>query len=652
MTACRASRHRVGLSGWRRLAPVVLALLASPAALAQRADTNVVTEAEDAFGLSMNGQSLGLYNSRNIRNSDPVLLGNLRLDGLYFDRQGSFTSQLINISAIRVGIGTIDFPFPAPGGIVDFRLRDMPDEDELAVTLGLGRFASPYLDIDVARWLLEKRLSMTGGVSMNPRDGQATGGVNRFGSAALHLQFRPAPGLTLGAFANRIWDWRIQRAPVFYLRGALPPPPPRGVDIGQPWAKGRGSSSTAGLRADWVPGGHWSTRAGFFYSERALDQDFETLFVDIDATGQGRQLVSSSRGRLARSVSGESQLRYWWSLGRFTSAVDASLLGRYVLRRFGGAELLDLGTADIDGPAPVSVADPGGDGPLSRDLIQQWMAGLRYRAELEGWGLLSTGIQTSSYGKRFRSLEAGSTSSYQTSHDVLLHATVAAPIGHGIAVYASYAEGLQEGGVAPADAANRYQVLPMIKSRQLDGGVRYLHGRTLIDVAAFAEEKPYAASDGEAVYRLIGSVRNRGIEASVSSQPVSGLKLIAGWLLLVPDVGIDGDVAGGGRAIGVPTRRGQLNVDYLLPKLRGASADLRLDYSGGAATSMAQSVELPDEISVDLGFRVPFQIAQTRFVLRVQSTNVFDGFAWRVDGNAAFTYSPPRTFAVALTAAL
>src|SRR6185503_162275 len=107
----------------------VLPVVVPARALAQRADANVVAEAEDAFGLSLSGQSVGLYNSRNIRNSDPVQLGNLRLDGLYFDRQGAFTTQLIGSTAIRVGGTIIELPFPAPAGIVDFRIRDVPAAD-------------------------------------------------------------------------------------------------------------------------------------------------------------------------------------------------------------------------------------------------------------------------------------------------------------------------------------------------------------------------------------------------------------------------------------------------------------------------------------------------------------------------------------------
>jgi iron complex outermembrane receptor protein len=638
----------------RHLARAVLAAtLLAPVtpAHAQRADANVVTEAEDAFGLSLSGQSVGLYNSRNIRNSDPVQLGNLRLDGLYFDRQGAFTTQLIGSTAVRVGGTIIDLPFPAPAGIVDFRIRDVPAADELALTVGVGPLMSPYTEFDVGHWLVPGRVAVMGGASLNPRDSVLGGGFNSYGTASLDVVIRALPELTLAVFGNQIWDWRVQAQPVFYFQGAsLPAPLSREVDVGQQWASGRGSASNAGVRADWRPAGPWSTRAGLFYSERVLDENYETIFTNLDAAGRGDQQVSAYRGRVARSISGEGQVRYAWTTGSLKNVLDASLRGRYVLRRLGSQQLLDLGPADIHDRQPVSEPMLDDGLPTSQDTIVQGIAGLHYGARLDGWGMLSLGLQGSTYHKRFES--EMDTTTRQHSNDALGHATVVVPLGH-LQVYTSYSEGLQEGGVAPADAENRYQVLAMIKSRQLDGGVRYLRGGTLIDVAAFSEQKPYAGVDGDAIYRLIGTVHNRGVEVSVSSQPIAELKLVAGVLLLQPRLAIDGATDGGDhRAVGVPTRRAQLNANYRMSWLHDLSLDGRIDYTADAAMSIDQPGTLPAETTLDLGLRLPFELDRTHFVSRFQVTNVLDRFAWRLDGYGGFTYSPPRTFTLAITSSL
>src|SRR5689334_17377589 len=84
-----------------------------------RTDTDVVVAAEDAFGLTLGPQSLGLYNVSTIRGFNPVTAGNVRLNGLYFDQQGPMLDRLVNRTRIRVGFSAVDFLWPAPTGIVD-----------------------------------------------------------------------------------------------------------------------------------------------------------------------------------------------------------------------------------------------------------------------------------------------------------------------------------------------------------------------------------------------------------------------------------------------------------------------------------------------------------------------------------------------------
>lgn len=76
---------------------------------------------------------------------------------------------------------------------------------------------------------------------------------------------------------------------------------------------------------------------------------------------------------------------------------------------------------------------------------------------------------------------------------------------------------LELGGVAPADATSRYQLLPIIKSLQNEGSIRYSASGISVDLAAFEARKPYPVRDAEGAYRLIGKVRNRGVEASLGA---------------------------------------------------------------------------------------------------------------------------------------
>src|SRR3546814_18247191 len=49
------------------------------------------------------GEVLGIYNPNSVRGFSPIDAGNVRLEGLYFDRQGEFSTRLVEGSRIRVG---------------------------------------------------------------------------------------------------------------------------------------------------------------------------------------------------------------------------------------------------------------------------------------------------------------------------------------------------------------------------------------------------------------------------------------------------------------------------------------------------------------------------------------------------------------------
>ena len=107
----------------RRLTIALLLTTAGEAALAQRADDNATTQAEDAFGTSVGNESFGLYNPFSVRGFSPVDAGNVRIEGLYFDQQANPTGRLIEGTTVRVGLSAQSYPFPAPTGIADHSLR-------------------------------------------------------------------------------------------------------------------------------------------------------------------------------------------------------------------------------------------------------------------------------------------------------------------------------------------------------------------------------------------------------------------------------------------------------------------------------------------------------------------------------------------------
>ena len=92
-----------------------ICLTISNIAQAQRAGENVMTSAKDAFGTTVGNESIGLYTARDVRGFDPVQAGNVRVEGLYFDRQSPnpseiFVGRMVSGSSIRVGLSAQSYP--------------------------------------------------------------------------------------------------------------------------------------------------------------------------------------------------------------------------------------------------------------------------------------------------------------------------------------------------------------------------------------------------------------------------------------------------------------------------------------------------------------------------------------------------------------
>src|SRR5260370_18253018 len=114
---------RFPVHGVSALLFAMTSLVALPAA-AQRTDENAVTAANDAFGVTVGLQTIGLYGPMNVRGFNPAQAENLRIARLYYDQQISYSNPfLFNRSDIRVGIAAQSYSFPSPTGIVDSKLR-------------------------------------------------------------------------------------------------------------------------------------------------------------------------------------------------------------------------------------------------------------------------------------------------------------------------------------------------------------------------------------------------------------------------------------------------------------------------------------------------------------------------------------------------
>jgi iron complex outermembrane recepter protein len=611
---------------------------------------NPITEAEDAFGSAVGSESLGIYAPGSVRGFSPLDAGNVRIDGVYVDRQAEFTSRLVAGNRVKVGPSTIAEAFPAPSGIADFRLRVPGDTQSLLTSGQIDGFGAWFVESDAEVPLDANGSGLIAGAGYyaNRSADQREAEVVSLAVAGRWI----AGNLSVTPFWSRITIRSEEAPPLFIGNGlVLPPEIDRRTFVGQHWALSDKTRINMGVivRAEPMPG--LAVHGGMFRSSEHVPTGASLLlFAPVANTPIGNRSAIAFADRFASSTSGE--LLAIRRFGTRTVRHEFTISGRWRLldRRFGGAD------TEILAPAPFGSSDivdrPNfATGPLNRDAVTQLNLGLGYRLSWVDRFELNLGAQRAHYRKRFA--RADQSPSERTDTPWLFNAAASVLASSSLRLYASYTRGLEEAPVAPEFAANRDEAPPAILTRQVDGGISLsLPGNLNAVLGAFEITKPYFAVDAANVFRDLGTVRHRGIEASVTASPMTGLSVVLGGYVLDASVSGTGALANRPSPIGTASHALQTSVDWRPGGTSPWSFDATLTRTGRQAANLDNSVMVPSRVELDLGLRYRFEVANVPWQLRVQASNVTDAFAYTVAGQNAFRPLTPRRVIVRLTAEL
>jgi iron complex outermembrane receptor protein len=151
---------------------------------------------------------------------------------------------------------------------------------------------------------------------------------------------------------------------------------------------------------------------------------------------------------------------------------------------------------------------------------------------------------------------------------------------------------------------------------------------------------------------------NRGVEASLTTQPVKGLSLIAGLVFANPRVSGEAVESGrvGPKAVGISRRTLRLDANWQSP-IEGLSFDTSIAHSGSIAASTRNYAELGGEqlkstpfTTVDLGARYRFQLNGTPIAVRGLAANIFNDGGYDVNSSQSFFLRNGRRFSLQLSA--
>jgi iron complex outermembrane recepter protein len=623
---------------------------------AQHASDDPVASANDAFGLTLGLESIGLYGAGGIRGFSPQAAGNMRIEGLYFDQQGTLSNRVVEGSTVRIGVSEVGYAFPAPTGIVDYDLRHPGNGTPSATIVASdGPFQARGVSIDGNLPLISSELQLPMGASyeistQTPLGVANPGYTSTIANVGATPQWKPNDALTF----RGIFDWsrttQAKTLPVIFTVGdSLPPPTPRGY-FGQNWAEASSLSESYGGIVAAQLSRHWSLAAGIFRSVADNPISYTDMYLNTLPNGSAEQFIVGSPHQSISSTSGEARLTGHFGTDSWRQDIVLLARGRDTLALYGGSDVVDVGPAEI-GQA-VQVPEPAFSySARTHDRTELWSAGLAYRAQWQEHGDFAFGLQRESYTKDVNS--PALPEAQLQDHPLRAYATAALVLTERATAYAGYTQGLEDSGVASSSAENRGAILPDARTWQTDAGVRYvLTSRVKLIAGVFEIEKPYFNLDTNNVDRALGLQRATGFEGSVSGEVTRNLEVTAAVLMgevkvLGPNLRGEGV---GPMAFGQPRIQAVVNANYKFPQRPALSADFAIFHFGRAPASLDNVAQNPSQTVMALGGRYRFTILGAPATLRVQVQNLANSYFWNLAYSPGFSQFPSRGFFGYLTA--
>ena len=604
---------------------------------AQRAEQNVITAADDAFGTSVGTQTIGLYSKTDARGFNPLQAGNLRIEGLYFDTPTRLMAAcMVRELTMRIGIAAQSYSFPSPTGIADISLPVPGDKTVVSGYASRGPFAESTALLEGQTRLSQQlaAFACVGG-EKDFFDDSARRAANLH--AATVLRWGLTKRIEILPFASLQQGSSHEVVPSVYTDGRLPPPLFDARHLAtQPFTSQGWREATLGTIVRYVPAAGWKVTLGAFrvveQDPRAFNDEYLSVLPSrtadhaLDVTPKYNSASSSGELRIARQFGGAGRTR----------TLELAVRGRRSNLDYGGDALVDYGVISIDNTAPVA---PGLllTSAISIDETRQIDAGILYEERWRGVGSVAAGLLHSDYRRTI--VAPGAVPESDAAEPWLGSLRFTANPAAGVTVYGGFVQGLEDSALAPVTAVNRGQPPAATRTHQTDGGIRLARNDNFSFIfGAFEIDKAYLNVDTANVYTVLGSVRHRGLETSVTYAH-DGVKLVAGGVLLRPRVErrMEESGASGLVPLGPVPLTLTANLDIAPARWRPWAASLEWNYVSGRVVTTDDRYWLPTFTTVSAGLRYESTVRQHPLTIRFDAVNLTDARGLQVTPLAQLT---------------
>ncbi len=618
-------------------APLALALFASTSALAQE---SAVRSAADAFGERVGIEQLGLYGEGQVRGFDLQASGNYRIEDAYFARMAPLNDPVIAGVSVRVGVNASRLSYPAPSGVVNYRLRSPSPRNWLSVGGGRRDFGTTVLQAEGSWAAPSKEFWVAGATYYRPDVTWGPGGNGHAVDIGAVGGWTPSENHSIRAFAT--WyardydgDWAA-----LSQDAALPPDAKALRQYSPTWANVRAQNTNLGVLYKGEVSG-WSLDASAFRSMFSTDASDFTV-ISTRRSGEATSATVVAPGRTNLSDSYEARVSRVIEGGAIDHLVSASLRYRRAEVDLAKSVSVANGAFNLRDPAPSAPARPVWSGARGEDRTDQLTASIGYGLVWQDRLQVRLGAHRSRYEKEVLaydgSIERGKDQAWYYNASAVLSLTPSTSL------FASYVTGLEESGFAPQTATNRNEVLPPVKARQSEFGVRHaLTDRLTLLAAAFEVSKPTTGFRADGSYGLVGEVSHKGFEASLSGQLDDKTSIVLGAVSYEAE--ITGPLVTSGVVGANPAGISELIANASIERQFTPvwSLDAQVNYLGEAYADSRNTFKAPAVTTFGLGARARFNVADRPAQLRLLVSNLTDERGWFASTSDLLWPIAPRT---------
>lgn len=626
--------------GALRVASVAIAYAAATPAIAQ---DNALTSAVDAFGERAGIEQSGLYSESQVRGFDLNDSGAYRIDDAYFNRAAVLDDTVLAGAGVRVGVNAARLAYPAPSGVVTYRLREAGPVNELRLGAGVRDFGTQVAQGDGS--YRKGAFSLAGGFLWRPLLRFAQGYEGKAFNAGAVAAWDIAPDRRLRVFGSmyrRDYDGDY----VVAASGTAMPPALRRLHQYSPsWADTRALSTNYGVLYDAKFGG-LRLDVSAFRSIFDIDNTDYTI-ISADAAGRATATTYRAAGRTRRADSVEARLGRQFDSDKSRHLGTLSLRGGRTTAELVSSLAVPLGAFQLPGDPP-EVPEPRWSGTRGQDRVEQVTASAGYAFSWADRFQLRLGVHRTRYDKAVLSIAGAK--SQRVSQSTNYNASAVFNLTDRAALFGSWVTGLEESGVAPTMASNRDEVLPPSEAEQREFGARYAFTPQLTFIGAlFDVSKPSQGSRTDGSFGVVGDVRHRGVEASVAGKLNDRTSIVVGMARFESAVTgplVDAGLVGS-EGVGVSQQAAAASIEYRLRD--GWSLDANLTYSGERWVDIANTLKAPAVATVGLGARRSFTLGGRPAALRILASNLTGEDGYLVARTGLLTPVSPRTLRAVLT---